>query len=974
MKRAIFIFSFLPAVLIAAGSVPAFEVTYEDEMQEYSWYAQPSVALGVMDGRSSIEVHPDTWGRMVFFTGEEPQVLQKRVKYRHQGYLPIVECSVARQQIQYKIEAFADTLTGKPEDELIMFMKLSATNQSNVPQTAIYWAGAIYNPRTLQRGYRVAQFSPDRSYEIRNCMAIENGGLLFMFDERDVDSAHATLDIPYTGPFGANDVYSTPMSPICIVKYVWRLEPGETKSTVLKAAANLLPLDSGVTETLAQADYQDHFASTIRFWENLLTSGTQYEIPHKKTLDTLKTAFIDQSIAREKQGERYAQFVSRIQYPRPFFRDGIFIMRIYDLFGLPQITRQNIDYIRGTRFSGNSVDIYKDVDAALNPPLDDTRDLSKYPQKLWRYCEHFLMTDSRTYAREILPEVKALVTWIEKSTASDPCGLIPACTLCDNEFVGVDVPGIDKNGHRTGDNFWGVAALRTARLMAERLGETELVQQVDRTMGRFHPALLAAIDQAMNKAGYVPGTLDHGTSNRGGGWGEDRDNILLVWPHEALDPQGRAVEETIQHMRLRYQYGVLGHYDGRDEATFPYRSIWMMEAMVIRGDQELVVEDLYGQLAHTGSTHGSYEVAWKPRYGIEQHGWFNANYVSLIRNMLVRESWDNRLHILSVVPAQWARKVGNKIGIQNALTFYGSVSFTETILEDGARITLDNTFKYAPESIVLHLPYFAIVSAVIVDGKPVTITNEQVHLPSDVQEIRLYWETKPHHTALTYKRYLKEFRRNLAAVRIPVRYFPDLNERKELWQQVAEQPWKVIGPFDDINGQGLETVYAPEKELDFAATYQGAKSRDISWQDKAYLPVEALATPAIRHPWYRCYHQTQNKYWGVDFSAVLEETGTAYACMRVGSPRQQSVIFSLGSDGPIAIWLNNRRVHSNKVYRGWQPISPDQDKVPVTLKKGWNTLLVKCCRGGTPWGFLLRVLDKDGNPIEGLQFSAEKAK
>ena len=96
MRQAIFTSSFLTVILIAVGSAWAVEAIYEEETQEYSWYSQPSVALGVMDADSAIEVHPDTWGRLVFLTGDEPEILQKRVKYRLEGYLPIIECSEQR--------------------------------------------------------------------------------------------------------------------------------------------------------------------------------------------------------------------------------------------------------------------------------------------------------------------------------------------------------------------------------------------------------------------------------------------------------------------------------------------------------------------------------------------------------------------------------------------------------------------------------------------------------------------------------------------------------------------------------------------------------------------------------------------------------------------------------------------------------------------------------------------------------------
>jgi hypothetical protein len=966
---------FAMAIILIAVQAFAIAVEYEKESFDdpYSYYYQPSTVVGVMDGQGATQIHPDYWGRMVFFTGEEPKVFQKRIKTRYKGYLPIIECTTTHGNVLYGIEGLGATLSGNPEDELMMFVKLWAKNETTKPQKATYWAGAVYESRKLINGYYQNEFNPNRSYTMENDLAIENGSVLYMYDAADVSAKFAGLGCPYNGKFTAAQAYIVPNSVNCLVRFDWTLQPGETRSTIVKVPNVIVNSNAAIVDQLRKASYDDYFKRTISFWEGLLTSGTEFQVPHAKTIGTLKTAFIDQLIAREKQGERYAQLVSRIQYPRTFFRDAIFTMRIYDLFGHPMITRKNIEYMQGTRFGNDSCAIHKDMDAALNPPLDDTRDLSKYPQKLWRYCDHFLMCDDMDYAREIMPEVKGLVTWIEKSIAADERGLMPRCTLCDNEFVGVDVPGIKENGHRSGDDFWAMAGLRTARLMAQRVNENELVAQIDRIIARFHPALLAEVDKAMRDAGYVPGTFDHGTSNRGDGWGEDRDNLMLVWPHETMDPYSPAVEASIERARSRYEWGVIGHYDGKENATFPYRSIWMMEAMVARGDQEMVVEDLYAQLAHTGSTHGSYEVAWKPRYGIEQHGWFNANYVSLIRNMLLREDWKGNLHLLSVVPAEWAQ-VGNKIGITRADTFYGPVSFTETILEDGAEIVISNEFRYSPESLVLHLPYFAKVSKVKVDGKSVSVKNNAVTLPVTARNVRLYWKTDPQKMAFTYDKYLAAFRKTLPPINIPIRSFYDIKERKDMWEMIAKQPWKIIGPFDDINQSGFETVYGPEKGFDSSAQYKGKSGDTVEWIDRAYLPAAYLPVDAVSTPWYRANFQTTETYTGVDFSSILKDSGVAYAYSNAWSAKAQKVTFSLGTDGPVVVWINGEKVHSYKKYRGWRAISPDNDKFEVQLNKGWNSVMVKVSRGGSPWGFTLRVLNADGKRINGIRFDADAQK
>jgi hypothetical protein len=57
-------------------------------------------------------------------------------------------------------------------------------------------------------------------------------------------------------------------------------------------------------------------------------------------------------------------------------------------------------------------------------------------------------------------------------------------------------------------------------------------------------------------------------------------------------------------------------------------------------------------------------------------------------------------------------------------------------------------------------------------------------------------------------------------------------------------------------------------------------------------------------------------------------------------------------------------VHSNNATR---PAEPGQDKADVTLKKGWNPVLVKLTQQGGQWALCLRLRNPDGGALEGLK-------
>ena len=42
-----------------------------------------------------------------------------------------------------------------------------------------------------------------------------------------------------------------------------------------------------IQKKLAKAKYDDYFKKTVDFWEGILASGAQFQIPHKKTHDVM---------------------------------------------------------------------------------------------------------------------------------------------------------------------------------------------------------------------------------------------------------------------------------------------------------------------------------------------------------------------------------------------------------------------------------------------------------------------------------------------------------------------------------------------------------------------------------------------------------------------------------------------------------------------------------------------------------------
>ncbi|MHC4693974.1 MAG: hypothetical protein ACYS67_14630, partial [Planctomycetota bacterium] len=97
------------------------------------------------------------------------------------------------------------------------------------------------------------------------------------------------------------------------------------------------------------------------------------------------------------------------------------------------------------------------------------------------------------------------------------------------------------------------------------------------------------------------------------------------------------------------------------------------------------------------------------------------------------------------------------------------------------------------------------------------------------------------------------------------------------------------------------------------------------------------------------------EYGVVDLTQVYDDWFVvAYAWAQVNMEEETKGVLGIGSDDSVKVWLNGKLVHKNLVVRG---VIPDNDRVPVTFKKGENHLVIKILNTGGPWGFACRLLE-----------------
>ncbi|MCB1096691.1 MAG: hypothetical protein KDN22_14025 [Verrucomicrobiae bacterium] len=158
--------------------------------------------------------------------------------------------------------------------------------------------------------------------------------------------------------------------------------------------------------------------------------------------------------------------------------------------------------------------------------------------------------------------------------------------------------------------------------------------------------------------------------------------------------------------------------------------------------------------------------------------------------------------------------------------------------------------------------------------------------------------------------------------------------------------WNVIGPFDNSGRAGFDQVFPPEESIDLSAEYNGKRDK-VKWVE--FVTADPFGMVDI------------NKAFG------MEKEATAYATTEFLSTSARPAELRLGSKNAWKIWLNGELIFGRDEYHRGAAI--DQYQLPVSLKEGKNTLLVKLCQNEqtetwtVEWQFQLRICDSTGTAI-----------
>jgi hypothetical protein len=735
--------------------------------EPFSYFSKPVDEIGVPDAEAATEITPEGYlrtgfGELMFFAGPELEPTSVRIGTLEEGRLPIVHYLFERDGVTYRFTLFAATKgiqNGEPVGPLVNFIRIDMKNEGTQPTRAILATGMRYDapnntgaPHGDNRFDRPREgrfpgdyrqlgepFSPDWIYSFSEAGFLRDGRLLYAFPS-GYASRGFTLHGRYNYPQDVSKpekLTVDPTVPVGIVTYSKLLKPGEM--WVLDFKMPVVPVaDPTVLASIGRAGFDQAKEQITALWNGILAQGMQVSLPEQKPVDTFYANLVYDLIARDHIGLDYIQTVNKLHYHSFYLRDGADIARSYDVTGYPEVARQNLLFFaKSQKPDGNF--------------LSQEQQYDGWGEAVWGYAQHYRITHDKQFAEWALPQIDRAVAWLRQARAADPLHIVPASDVRDNEFV---------PGHLTGYNFLALSGLKLAIEMASETGHADLARSWQPEHDSFRAAFFKVLDRrTQENNGYIPPALD---GQKGGfDWG----NLLAVVPEPTLDPQDPRVGATLKVTQAKYAEGIMTYADG--EFLHHYLTIKNTMTEAIRGDQQQAVNEFYALLAHTSSTHAGFEFAilpWGNRNfedNLSPHGWFAAEYRTLLRTMLVREE-GNQLHLLSVVSPEWIGQ-GKTISVRQAPTNFGPLAFTLTQPASGeAILRLEPAFTAPPKQIVIHLPWFVDLSSATADGKPIQPGKGLLAIPPNAREIHLHWTVQPGTPTLSYAQAVEEYKAEYA--------------------------------------------------------------------------------------------------------------------------------------------------------------------------------------------------------------------
>jgi hypothetical protein len=431
------------------------------------------------------------------------------------------------------------------------------------------------------------------------------------------------------------------------------------------------------------------------YWRKLDLPYDHINVPDAGVQSLVDSAIRNIYQAREIKNGLPAFQVGPTCYRGLWVVDGSFLMEAVTFLGRVDEARQGIRYLLSFQRDTGAIQImdghWKETGIAL-----------------WAVTRHARLTNDKAWLREVWPKVEqgfAFVRKMREMASADPkapnAGLIPA---------GMSDGGLGGKYPEYTNVYWTLAGMRAAVDAARWLGKSDEANDWQREYDDFYATFRKVAERDMRTDAhanrYLPIRMrdDQNASPQKAQWAF----LHAVFPGKVFAADDPLVKGNMAMLRAAEQEGLVLDTGWVASGLWNYFGSFYAHAWLWLGQGQKAAETLYAF-----ANHASPLLAWREEQmpvgkgpqncGDMPHNWASAEFIRLVRDLLVLERGDE-LHVFEGLPAAWVRP-GAVTRLEDIVTEFGPMSLELRVDKEGksAHLRLTPPGRTRPEKIVLHL-------------------------------------------------------------------------------------------------------------------------------------------------------------------------------------------------------------------------------------------------------------------------------
>jgi hypothetical protein len=584
------------------------------------------------------------------FPSQAAAVEQRRVDRR-----PVVETTMAvpggmAAQRIYAVRA---------EEELVV---VEVTNRSAEPFT-VALAVRPYNPEGLAVVERTAAGRQHRHLDGRPALLLPGrpAGLAgSTFEEGDV--VHDVV----AGRLGE----AVPAALCCEVGlaqavFTFPVEPGG----VLRAAVPLVPAARtrrrGLTRRRVRRTVHLHdplpASDTVAAgWEAALEKGLQLDLPRGPLADAVEANRAFLLLFHDGDEVTPGPFT----YHRFWFRDAAYLLAALGRYGFQAEVEQVL----------RSYPVRQHHDGFF---FSQRQEWDANGSALWAIAEHWRLTRDTDLVRELAPAIARGVQWIERKRHSKRRRRDPALNRLMPASISAEHLG--PFDYYYWDNFWSLRGLLDGAELLRVAGDEEAATSASEWAVALRADLDTSVALAAERLSEGRPVIPAGPRRRVGP--ALIGSLVACSPLELLAPHDPAIEATAEAVRRRFCIGPAFFQGISHTGLGTYLTLQLAFVELAAGD-ERALDRLQWMLGAATPTctwpEAIHPLLGGGCMGDGHHGWAAADFLSLVRSLLVREV-DGGLALCSMLPDEWRDR---PLGVHDAPTHSGRLSFRVDVAGD----------------------------------------------------------------------------------------------------------------------------------------------------------------------------------------------------------------------------------------------------------------------------------------------------